>query len=211
MAAKLLILKALFELMDEFINNIFENYINIINRLSVESKDTIISIAKLIASTFLRGGKIYIMGNGGSTAGTQHIAAEFVNKFKIERPPLPVIAITSNSSILSLISEESSFEDIFLKQIMAYATSNDIIWAISSNGNAASIIKALQYCSKNNITTIGFTCSDGGAMSGICDILLTVPTNEVLRVQELHLLAAHLIGELVDEILFGKFGPQLDA
>jgi D-sedoheptulose 7-phosphate isomerase len=196
--------------MDEFISKIIENCINILNRFSAESKNTIINIAKEISSTFLRGGKVYVMGNGGSAADAQHIAAEFVNRFKIERPPLPVIAITTDSSVLTSISNDFSFEDVYLKQIMAYANTNDVIWAISTSGEATNILKVLQYCSKNSIKSIGFTGADGGKMVGMCDIILNVPAKEMSRIQEIHLLAAHLICELVDEILFGRFGPQLD-
>lgn len=196
--------------MDEFVHKIIDNCRNILNRFSVESKNTIINIAKEISSTFLRGGKVFVMGNGGSAADAQHIAAEFVNKFKIERPPLPVIAITTDSSVLTSISNDFSFEDVFLKQIMAYANANDVVWAISTNGDTPNILKVLQYCSKNSIKTISFTGADGGKISGMCDIILNAPTNETPRIQEIHILAAHLICELVDEILFGRFSPQLN-
>ena len=196
--------------MDEFVNKIIENCKNILNRFNVESKNTIIVIAKEISSTFLRGGKVFVMGNGGSAADAQHIAAEFINRVKIERPPLPAIAITTDSSVITSISNDFSFEDVFLKQVMAYANTNDIVWAISTSGETPNILKALQYCSKNNIKTIGFTGGAGGKMNGMCDILLNAPAKETPRIQEVHLLAAHLICELVDEILFGRFSPQTD-
>ena len=195
--------------MEELLSKLFEECRSILNRFCAESKGVIVNIAKEISYTFLRGGKVYVMGNGGSAADAQHIAAEFVNRFKIERPPLPVIAITTDSSILTSISNDFSFDDVFLKQIMAFANPNDIVWAISTSGNASNILKTLRYCSKNNIKTIGFTGANGGKMSGMCDIVLKAPSKDTPRIQEIHILTAHFICELVDEILFGEFA-QVD-
>jgi D-sedoheptulose 7-phosphate isomerase len=196
--------------MDKLVSGIFERCANILNRFSVESKDTVINIAKSVSNTFLSGRKVLVMGNGGSAADAQHIAAEFVNRYSIERPPLPVIALTADPAILTAISNDSSFDDIFLKQIMAFANPSDLVWAISTSGNTTNILKSLQYCSKNSIKTIGFTGPDNSKMSGVCDIVLNVPSKDTPRIQEIHILAAHIICELVDEMLFGKFSMKID-
>jgi len=173
-------------------------------------KGQLFNIAKVISITFLSGGKVLIMGNGGSAADAQHIAAEFVNRFRIERPPLPAIALTADSSILTSISNDFTFDDVFLKQIMAIANPNDLVWAISTSGNATNILKSLQYCSKNGIKTIGFTGAEAGKITGVCDIVLNVPSNDTPRIQEMHILAAHIVCELVDEMMFGAFSAKIN-
>ncbi|MBZ4643668.1 MAG: Phosphoheptose isomerase-like protein [Deferribacteraceae bacterium] len=197
--------------MEKFITDIFEEIQETQNKFFAESVPVLSAIAAEIAKTFIRGGKLFIFGNGGSASDAQHIAAEFVNRFKMERPPLPAIALTTDTSIITSIGNDYSFEDIFLKQVQALVNESDIALGISTSGNSENVLRALKYLAKNNIKTIGFTGKDGGKMNGLCDIIFNVDSNTTARVQEIHIQAAHIICELVDEIMFGRFSSVLSG
>ena len=195
--------------MEKLVNSIFEEITETNSRFFARSKNIIISISLEIAKTFINGGKILLLGNGGSAADSQHIAAEFINRFKMERPPLPALALTTDTSVITSISNDYDFKDIFVKQLVAIANEGDAVWALSTSGNSPNVLSALQYAAKNNLKSVGFTGSKGNKMLGLCDILLTVPTDNTPRIQELHITSAHIICELVDELMFGKFTDNL--
>lgn len=146
-----------------------------------------------------------ICGNGGSAADAQHIAAEFVGRFVMERPSLPAMALTTDTSLLTAVSNDYDFSDIFEKQVAAFANPGDIVWGISTSGNSENVIKALRKATKHNAVTLGFSGKDGGKMQGLCDHILVVDDKVTARIQELHIMSAHIICGLVDEIMFGKF------
>ena len=196
-------------IMEKLVNSIFEEITETNSRFFARSKNTIISISLEIAKTFINGGKILLLGNGGSAADSQHIAAEFINRFKMERPPLPALALTTDTSVITSISNDYDFKDIFVKQLVAIANEGDVVWALSTSGNSPNVIRALQYAAKNNLKSVGFTGNKGDKMLGLCDILLAAPTDNTPRIQELHITSAHIICELVDELMFGKFTDNL--
>lgn len=196
--------------MERFITEIFEEMQETQNRFFAESIPVLTSISLEIAKTFIRGGKLLIFGNGGSAADAQHIASNFVSRFKMERPPLPAIALTTDSSIITSIGSDFSFEDIFLKQLQAIAQNIDIVIGISISGNCENVLKGLKYAAKNGIKSIGFTGKDGGKMKGLCDIIFSVDSITTARVQEIHIQAAHIVCEMVDEIMFGRLSSFLD-
>lgn len=196
--------------MEKFVTEIFEEILETQNRFFAESIPVLSSISLEIAKTFIGGGKLLIFGNGGSAANAQHIAAKFVNRFKMERPPLPAIALTTDSSVITSIGNGYSFDDIFLKQLQAVAINGDIAIGISTSGNSENVLRALKYAAKSGIKSIGFTGKDGGKMNGLCDIILNVDSKTTARVQEIHIQAANIICELVDEIMFSKFSSFLD-
>jgi len=196
-------------IMEKLVNSIFEEITETNSRFFARSKNTIISISLEIAKTFIDGGKILLLGNGGSAADSQHIAAEFINRFKMERPPLPALALTTDTSVITSIGNDYDFKDIFVKQLVAIANEGDAVWALSTSGNSSNVIRALQYAAKNNLKSVGFTGSKGNKMLGLCDILLAAPTDNTPRIQELHITSAHIICELVDELMFGKFTDNL--
>ncbi|MEF3255413.1 MAG: D-sedoheptulose 7-phosphate isomerase [Deferribacterales bacterium] len=192
---------------DDIVNEIRETQ----NRFFSDAKPLLITIAKEIADRLLSGGKILIFGNGGSAADAQHVAAEFINRFQMERPPLPAIALTTDSSVITSIGNDYNFDDIFSKQIEAIATEKDIVIAISTSGNSPNVIKALRTANRLGVKSIGFTGKTGGKMNGLCDILLKVDSNVTARIQEIHITSFHIICGLVDEILFGKFSGVQDG
>ena len=158
-----------------------------------------------IVAAFKNGNKLLLFGNGGSAADAQHIAAEFVNRFRIERPPLPAIALTTDSSALTSIANDYDYSQVFAKQVVALGKAGDVALAISTSGNAANVLAAIEACKKLKITTIGLTGGSGGKMAGNVDHLLCVSEGRnTARIQETHILIGHVICELVDERLFSS-------
>lgn len=149
-----------------------------------------------------RGGKILICGNGGSAADSQHIAAEFVNRFLIERPALPAIALTTDTSAITAIGNDRSFDEIFSRQVEALGRKGDVLLAISTSGNSPNVIRALEISRRNGLFNIGLSGHDGGKMKDLCDILLLAPTAHTPLIQEIHIAAAHLFCRLADYYLF---------
>ncbi|MBW2435443.1 MAG: D-sedoheptulose 7-phosphate isomerase [Deltaproteobacteria bacterium] len=147
------------------------------------------------------GNKILIFGNGGSAADAQHLAAEFVNRFKIERPPLAAIALTTDTSILTSIGNDYRFDDIFSKQIEALGKKNDIAWGISTSGNSKNILQGVEAANEKELFSIGFT-GRGGALAKCAKLVFAVPSDDTARIQEAHITLGHIICDLVERRLF---------
>lgn len=148
------------------------------------------------------GHKLLICGNGGSAGDAQHIAGEFVNRFLIDRPALPAIALTTDTSILTAVGNDASFEQIFARQIEALGQPGDILLAISTSGNSRNIINAIKAAQAKEMQIIGLTGQAGGAMANLCNFLLAVPSQSTPLIQETHLAAEHLFCQLCDYYLF---------
>jgi D-sedoheptulose 7-phosphate isomerase len=156
-----------------------------------------------IVVAFKRGNKLLLFGNGGSAADAQHIAAEFTNRFLIERPPLPAIALTTDSSALTAIANDYDYAQVFAKQVQALGKPEDIAIAISTSGNSPNVLAAIEACKKLNISTIGLTGGSGGKMIGKVDYMLRVAEGKNSpRIQETHILVGHVICDIVDQKLF---------
>jgi len=164
----------------------------------------LVNIIEVLTAALKAGNKILIFGNGGSAADAQHIAAEFVNRFIIERPPLPAVALTTDTSVITSIGNDYDFSEIFAKQIRALGQPGDVAWGISTSGNSPNVIKGLETAKKMGLITLAFTGGDGGSVGQIADLLLNVASNSTARVQETHITASHAICELVDMKLFQK-------
>ena len=170
--------------------------------LSIKNNiDRIIEAADLISESIKKGHKILLFGNGGSAADAQHLAAEFVNRFKIERPPLAALALTTDTSIITSIGNDYHFDEIFSKQVMALGQKGDIAIGISTSGNSGNVLKAVNAAKASGIFTIGFT-GRGGKLAEITDLSLTVTSDTTARIQEVHITMGHIICDLVDRILF---------
>lgn len=191
--------------MQEYVNSIFHDAIEAHKKFSVDNAKTLVDFAVVIAKCLTNGNKILICGNGGSAADSQHIAAEFVGRFVMERPSLPAIALTTDTSLLTAVGNDYSFAEVFEKQVAALANAGDIVWGISTSGNSENVVRALKKASKAGATVLGFAGRDGGLMKNLCDKIVIVDNKETARIQEIHIMCAHIICGLVDEIMFGKF------
>jgi len=174
-----------------------------------DNLDMIIAVSEAIVSSFKKGGKLLLFGNGGSAADAQHLAAEFVNKFLIERPPLPALALTTDSSIITSIANDDQYSNIFARQISALGKKEDIVWGISTSGKSPNVINGLEMAKKIGIVTIGLTGNNGGKMAGIVDYHLHISSDSVPRVQEAHITIGHIICETIDCYLFQKSGKMI--
>jgi D-sedoheptulose 7-phosphate isomerase len=157
--------------------------------------------AEMLAACISAGRKVLIFGNGGSAADSQHIAAEFVNRFRIERPPLAALALTTDSSILTAIGNDYRFEEVFMKQVNALGAEGDVAWAISTSGNSPNVIAAVHAAKRRGLSTIGMT-GRGGKLAAAADLALTVNSEAAARIQETHITMGHILCDLVDRILF---------
>lgn len=188
--------------MEELIVKAFEDSAEV--KLSFVRKNlkNIVSVVEQIVDAFHEGNKVMLFGNGGSAADAQHIAAEFVNRFMIERPPLPALALTTDTSVITSIGNDYNYDQIFLKQIKALGKEGDIAWGISTSGNSPNVLKALKAAKGMGIKTIGMTGKDGGKMAKMVDFHLNVESNSTARIQETHITLSHVICQLVDVKLF---------
>ncbi len=158
--------------------------------------------ARTMAVSLARGGKILWCGNGGSAADAQHFSAELVNRFLMERPPLPSIALTTDTSALTAIGNDYSFDQIFSKQVQALGRPGDVLVAISTSGRSANVNEALRAALDAGLTTIGLAGGNGGTMIGHCHHALIVPDKRTPLIQEMHAAIGHLLCWLVDHYLF---------
>jgi D-sedoheptulose 7-phosphate isomerase len=163
------------------------------------------AIADRIARTLREGGKLLIAGNGGSAADAQHVAAEFLSRFGFDRSPLPAIALTTDTSVLTAIGNDYGFEQIFERQVRGLGRKGDALIAISTSGRSPNVIAALKAAREIGVTTIGFSGSEGG-MHALCDLFLAVPSTETALIQQIHITAFHAICGIVERDLFGAAG-----
>jgi D-sedoheptulose 7-phosphate isomerase len=192
------------EEMKSIVERSFVESIEAKRRCLKNNHESLIRAATVIVEAFNSESKLMIFGNGGSAADAQHIAAEFVNKFRIERPPLPAMALTTDTSILTSVSNDYSFDDVFSKQIQALGIEGDVVWGISTSGEAANVLTGLRVARNRGLRTIGMTGSGAGKMAEFAQVLLRVDGENTARIQECHITMAHIICELVDYQLFQR-------
>ncbi|HNW57397.1 MAG TPA: D-sedoheptulose 7-phosphate isomerase [Bacteroidales bacterium] len=176
----------------------------------LESPDILLGIesaASSIIAAMRNNRKVLVAGNGGSAADAQHIAGEFVSRFYFDRPGLPCVALTTDTSILTAIGNDYGYEKIFTRQIEALGNEGDIFIGISTSGNSLNLIEALKKCREKKLLSIVLTGSAGGKMKEISDICIMVPSDETPRIQESHILMGHIICCLVEEEIFGHLKP----
>lgn len=158
--------------------------------------------AGVIEQCFRNGGKVYFCGNGGSAADAQHLAAEFSGKYMIDRDCLPAEALHCNTSYLTAVSNDFSYDIVYSRLISGIGRKGDVLIGLSTSGNSANIVKAFEVCRTKGIATIAFTGKGGGAMAPLADLLLAVPSTETARIQEAHITLGHLLCELVEAAIF---------
>lgn len=189
--------------MREQIVKAFEESIRVKQAFLRDNIETLTQVIDVIVAALKHGGKLLLFGNGGSAADAQHIAAEFTNRYLTERPPLPALALTTDSSALTAIANDYAYDQIFVKQIQALGKAGDVAIAISTSGNSANVLKAIDMCKSMDIATIGLTGGNGGKMIDRVDYALRVTEGRNSpRIQETHILVGHVICEIVDQRLF---------
>jgi D-sedoheptulose 7-phosphate isomerase len=164
--------------------------------------ENIVAIAREIAICMAKGGKLLLCGNGGSAADAQHLAAEFVNRFLLERPPLPALALTTDSSILTAVGNDYDFDQIFLKQAQALGLPGDLLVGISTSGNSPNVLRAMKWANEHGLVTVGLLGRKGGPILEHCVHCLLVECEETALVQEVHIAVGHMLCRLVDYFLF---------
>lgn len=165
---------------------------------------TVATCVDIIVTAFNNGNKVLFCGNGGSAADAQHLAAEFSGRFYIDRDALPAEALHCNTSYLTAVANDYSFDLIYARLIKGLGKKGDVLVGLSTSGNSANIVNAFETAKEKEMITIGFTGFTGGAMKEISDYLLNVPSTDTPRIQESHILLGHIICELVEEKLFGQ-------
>ena len=170
-------------------------------RFAKESVAEVEEAASTILKSLKSGGKILIFGNGGSAADSQHIAAEFVNRYSRERKALSALALTTDTSILTSIPNDGSFDDVFSRQIEALGSKGDVAWGITTSGKSENVLKALKTAKAMGLKTIAFTGQEKNRVEKTVDCCVSVPSRSTPRVQELHITLAHIVCELVEESL----------
>ena len=161
-------------------------------------------VTKKMIESYQAGGKTMFAGNGGSAADAQHLAAELVNRFALDRDGVPALSLTTDSSVVTSISNDYSFEVLFSRQVKALGNAGDVFVGISTSGNSANIVEAVRVCHEKQIFTVGLTGETGGKMAQLCDVCICVPSTVTARIQEAHILIGHILCGLVEDSLFKK-------
>lgn len=188
--------------MKEKIIQVFKESADVKMRFILKNAEALVQAVRIIVEAFKSGNKVLLFGNGGSAADAQHIAAEFVNRFLIERPPLPAIALTTDTSVLTSISNDYGYGDVFAKQVKALGREGDVAMGLSASGMSPNVIKAIKVSKEMGLRTIGLSGADGGDLAKLVDIALLVDSQNVARIQEVHITIGHVLCEMVDQMLF---------
>ena len=184
---------------NEVIAKEFEAHLRTIQAVIGKMETSLQEAANLVVNTLKNGNKVLLCGNGGSAADAQHIAAELTGRYKSKRKGLPAIALTTDTSALTAISNDYGYAKVFDRQVEALANKGDLLIGISTSGNSDNIISALTTAKDLGCSTIGLSGRDGGEMNEICDINLVVPSNDTPRIQEIHILLGHTLCQIVDD------------
>jgi D-sedoheptulose 7-phosphate isomerase len=166
--------------------------------------DVLEEVSRVVTGVFKQDGKVLFCGNGGSAADAQHLAAEFSGRFYYDRPPLFAEALHVNTSYITAVANDYSYNEVFSRLVKAKGRKGDVLIALSTSGNSDNIIKAIETANDAGMITIGFTGESGGKMKGICKYLLNVPSNDTPRIQEAHILLGHILCEIVEKNVFPK-------
>lgn len=183
--------------MKDIIENEFAEHLKVAQSMSALT-DKVETAAQLCIDSLKNGGKILFFGNGGSAADAQHIAAELVGRYKVERRGLPAIAVTTDTSALTSIGNDYGYNHVFDRQVEALANKGDVAIGISTGGSSSNVISALKLAKEMSCKTIGFSGRDGGEMNTICNVNLVVPAEDTPRIQEMHIVIGHTICHLID-------------
>ena len=188
--------------MKKIVEKIFQDSIVLKRAFLSRNTGKIILLAEKVAAAFTADRKLMICGNGGSAADSQHIAAEFVNRYMLERPPLPAMALTTDTSVITCIGNDYSFDSIFSKQVKALGMEGDVLLALSTSGESENVLRAVRDARAGGLYTAAFLGGDGGRIAGEVDLPVIVESTDTPRIQEVHITAGHALCHLVDHLLF---------
>jgi D-sedoheptulose 7-phosphate isomerase len=190
--------------MTEQIRTIIKESIEVKERLLANETmlSTITTVSKLITEAFQKGNRVYFCGNGGSAADAQHLAAEFSGRFYKDRQALPAEALHCNTSYLTAVANDYSYDDVYARLVEGITNTGDVLIGISTSGNSKNIVRAFEVARRKAVICIGFTGENGGKMRELADHLLNVPSNDTPRIQESHILIGHIICQMVEENYF---------
>jgi len=181
--------------------------ISLKKRFAAEQGESVVAAAQKIAAVFQAGGKLLLFGNGGSAADAQHLAAEFVNRFQVERPPLAALSLTTDTSVLTAVANDYDFLQVFAKQVRALGRPGDLAWGISTSGSSPNVVEGLKAARELGLSTLALSGRDGGPVAAAADLPLIVPSRNTPRIQEVHITIGHVLCDLVDFIFYPeKFG-----
>lgn len=188
------------------IENVIQDSINV-KSLIINNKGLIGKIqeaADVCIESLRNGGKIHFCGNGGSAADAQHLAAELSGRFYYDRPPLNAEALHVNTSFLTAVANDYSYDVVYSRILQGSAKESDVLWGISTSGNSGNILKAIEVAKSMGVKVIGMTGETGGKMADVCDILLNVPSKCTPRIQESHIMIGHIICEIIESTIFPR-------
>lgn len=186
----------------EIVRTNIERSIEVHARLIAECLDSITAGADALIAAYRAGRKAIFFGNGGSAADSQHLAAEFVGRYLVERDPMPALALNANSSAVTAIGNDYGYDLVFARQLRALAQPGDVAIGISTSGNSASVIEGIKAGRELGLTTIALTGASGGKLRGVADILIAAPTQETPRIQECHILIGHSLCDAVERAIW---------
>ena len=173
-----------------------------------ELKSQIIQLAERMAATLASGGTIYWMGNGGSAADAQHLAAELVGKLQRIRKALAAVSLTTNTSLLTAIANDTSYEEVFARQVEALVRPGDVLIGLSTSGNSQNVVRALQVGREKKALTVGWTGEPGGRVAKVAELCMRVPSKDTQRIQEAHITIGHILCGIVEDLLEGDLGTK---
>jgi len=180
----------------------FDTAAEVLRTFGRQCSGPVVALAECTAAAIRAGGKVLVFGNGGSAADAQHLAAEFVNRFRIDRPPLPALALTTDSSALTAIGNDFGFDQVFDKPLRALARAGDVVIGITTSGTSPNVVRALESARELGCVCVGLTGADGGPLEFLCRYLFRVPSRVTPRVQECHIAWVHAYCDAVDRVLF---------
>lgn len=187
--------------MKERIIRIFDEHSRLQKEFLKHNTEPMMKVAEAFLEAFRKGRTVFFFGNGGSAADAQHLAAEYVNRFRVDRRALPALALTVDTSVLTSIANDSSYERVFARQIEALGRTDDVAVGISTSGASPNVIAGIRQARQQGLVTVGFSGGDGGALLRECDHCVVVPAAGAARVQEMHLIAGHVICDIVEQEL----------
>jgi D-sedoheptulose 7-phosphate isomerase len=182
------------------VKQIFNEHVQVVTDTSNSCGNEIERFAELCRNAVSNHQTVFFCGNGGSAADAQHLAAEFVGRFQKERTGLPALALTTDTSILTSISNDYGFEQVFARQVQALVRRNDLVVGISTSGNSPNVLQAVAAAKAKEAYTVGMTGRDGGRLAELCDVCIKVPSDITARIQETHILIGHILCQIIDEV-----------